>query len=254
MYKPYYEADGIALYCGKMEEVLPSLPMADCVVTDPPYNETSLTWDKWVQGWPELIAAKLKPSGSMWCFGSMAMFLDWWPEFKAWTRVQERVWEKQNGSSMHTDRFRRVHEFMLQVRLKNSPWGGVFKDEAALQEPAGQRKRIHRQTKPAHWHSIKASTYNSDDNGDRIARSVIYMKNCHMTAINETEKPVGLIRPLLRFSCPPGGLVVDPFAGSCSTLVAARELGMRAIGIERREEQCEKAALRMSQRVLSLTT
>jgi hypothetical protein len=53
-----------------------------------------------------------------------------------------------------------------------------------------------------------------------------------------TVKPIDLMRYLCRMVTPPGGVVLDPFAGSGSTLLAARREGLRAIGIELSEEYC----------------
>ena len=66
------------------------------------------------------------------------------------------------------------------------------------------------------------------------------------------EKPVGLLLTLLEKHAAPGSLVLDPFMGSGSTLVAARQLGLRAIGIEVEERLCEVAVQRLSQQVLLL--
>jgi DNA modification methylase len=60
-----------------------------------------------------------------------------------------------------------------------------------------------------------------------------------------TQKPLALCRWLLTLVTPPGGVVLDPFAGSGSTLVAAAQLGIRAVGIEMDPEYAAIAAKRI---------
>ncbi len=60
-----------------------------------------------------------------------------------------------------------------------------------------------------------------------------------------TVKPLALMRYLVRLVTPPGGIVLDPFAGSGSTLLAARAEGFRSVGIEREREYAEIAARRL---------
>ena len=54
------------------------------------------------------------------------------------------------------------------------------------------------------------------------------------------------------YACPPGGLVVDPMAGSGSVLETARQSGRRAAGVELSERNAERAARRLSQGVLAM--
>jgi hypothetical protein len=60
-------------------------------------------------------------------------------------------------------------------------------------------------------------------------------------------KPLALMSWLLKLIVPPGGVVLDPFAGSGSTLVAAKELGIEAIGIEQSAEYCAIARQRLGE-------
>ena len=76
----------------------------------------------------------------------------------------------------------------------------------------------------------------------RADRSTNGANNTHPTV-----KPTDLMRWLVRLVTPPGGVVLDPFAGSGSTLVAARAEGVRCIGIEREDEYARIIAARLSQ-------
>lgn len=250
MTTPYWKDDdaGIYLYLGKMEEVLPTLDaQADLIVADPPYAETNLEWDRWPDGWPALAATT---ASSMWCFGSMRMFLDRSTEFTDWKLSQDVVWEKHNGSSRSADRFRRVHENVLH--WYRGKWSDVHHEAPRTTVGVDPRSRVgpSPDVRSPHLGTYRSYTSWTDD-GTRLLRSVLQARSTHHAAIHPTEKPiVGLLDPLIRYACPPGGLVLDPFAGSGSTLDAARQSGRRAIGIERHEPYAEAAALRLSQLTL----
>jgi DNA modification methylase len=64
--------------------------------------------------------------------------------------------------------------------------------------------------------------------------------------LHPTQKPVQALRPLIESFCKPGGLVLDPFCGSGSTLAAARDLGRDWLGLELSPVHYETAIKRMS--------
>jgi site-specific DNA-methyltransferase (adenine-specific) len=240
MPEPYYSDGQVTIYHGDMRELLPALALqADLVCTDPPYGETSLVWDRWPDGWPALAATV---ASSMWCFGSMRMFLDRRVDFDAWKLSQDIVWEKHNGSGFARDRFRRVHE--IATHWYRGDWRDIHHNTPRTTYSGPDKSARGRKSRTPHTGTIGAHEY--IDNGTRLARSVIKAAAVRYQRRHPTEKPIELLTPLIEYGSPPGGLVLDPFAGSGSTLDAARQSGRRAIGVEASEAYCEAAARRLS--------
>lgn len=241
---PYWSDGQCQLFLGDCREVLPALGVtADCMVADPPYGETSLAWDRWPHGWLDVAATV---TSSMWCFGSLRMFLDRRGEFRRWKLSQDVIWEKANGTGFAADRFKRVHETV--AHWYRGEWSAICHDTPRDPYSGPDKHARARAGRGAHLGAI--GPYRYEDDGTRLARSVRFAPSVR-GGLHPTEKPAGILAPLISYACPPGGLVVDPFAGSGSTLDAARGSGRRAIGIEADEKCIEPAANRLSQAVMA---
>ena len=221
----------VRIITGDCRAVLAELPAESvhCVIVDPPYGETSLPWDSRVDGWLSSIRRVMRPDASLWCFGSMRFFIERAGDFCEWNIAQDIIWEKHNGSGPFNDRFRRVHEIVCQFYPKDAPWSAIYKkplftDDATV--------RVVRRKGPAHWGTIGENVYRSEDGGPRLMRSVMFARSEHGRAVHPTQKPVAALMPLIEYSCPPIGVVLDPFVGSGSTGIAAQRLGCNFIGVE----------------------
>jgi site-specific DNA-methyltransferase (adenine-specific) len=172
----------------------------------------------------------LKPSGSVWVFGSLRMFMDRRDEFDGWKMAQDIVWEKHNGSSFHADRFRRVHEQAAQ--FYRGKWEDVWKGKVVTMD-AVARTVTRKKGRPPHMGVLDGGTYTSVDGGPRIQRSVIFARSEHGMGVGHpTAKPAKIVEPLILNACPPGGTVLDPFGGSGTTAGVAVKHGRKAIVCE----------------------
>ncbi len=249
MGEAYWADETCSLYLGDCREILPALGVtADLIVADPPYSCTPLAWDRWPDGWLEVAASVTR---SMWCFLPLRQFAE--PpyrgiEFRAagWKLSQDSVWEKGNGGGVAADRFRRVHENM--THWYRGLWRDIYHVTPRVAATPEQMARNGTAPKirasAAHLGKYGRQSWRED--GTRLIRSVVKAKSRRGLAIHETEKPPDLLSPLIEYACPPGGLLIDPFAGSCSSLMTARMTGRHAIGIESREAQAEQAIRRLS--------
>lgn len=222
----------IRLLHGDCRVVMPDQGLVDCIIADPPYGETALHWDQRVDGWLDLARQTLKPEGSIWIFGSFRFFLESAAQFKdSGLRVaQDIVWEKHNGSSMKKDRFRRVHELAVQFYPVSANWNHVHHFTPRTNDAV--ERKVTRQNKPAHYKDIGAYNYVSTGCSGRLQRSVIKVPSAHGYAEHRTQKPEGIVAPLIEYSCPPGGTVGDWFAGSGTVGVCCAKMGRSYIGCE----------------------
>jgi site-specific DNA-methyltransferase (adenine-specific) len=222
---------------------MPQVGMVDLVLTDPPYGDTSLEWDVFGDAWVPYARDSLKPSGSMWVFGSLKHLFRLSQGLSGLKLVQDIVWEKQNGTGAQADRFRRVHEHAIHLILEGSVWRDVYHSTQYTMD--ARKKVVRRKERPPHWGVIENSTYVSEDGGPRVMRSVFHVNNCHGYADHPTQKPEGVVSPLILYSSPLNGMVLDPFMGSGTTAIVCEKNARPWVGIEIEEKYCEIAAKRL---------
>lgn len=145
-----------------------------------------------------------------------------------WFRY-DLVWNKERGVSFLdvAKMPMRSHE-MIYVFSKK----GAFYKRKDIKGEYKSWKPSKSKTKSRVYHEDKIIN-NGNDGTKRCALSVINIARPRSTSTNHpTEKPLELYKWLLERYCPEGGTVLDPTAGSFNSIVAARQLGFKGIGIE----------------------
>ncbi len=226
---PYYQDDLVTLWHGDCREVLPSLADGEAAVciSDPPYSaQTHKGAQTGTDGGVQLVhfdpvtveglSAVLAEAARVtrtWFIGT----LDWrhtaaFAEAPptGWKFVRFGVWVKPDGAPQFTG---------------DRPGPGWESLCFMHRDVPGRMK----------WHG-----------GGRSSAWV------HKVARGDhpTQKPLPLVADWVRLFTDPGDLVLDPFAGSGTTLRAAKDEGRRAIGVELNERYCEVIAKRLAQDTL----
>lgn len=231
---------------GDCRALMPAHGPFDLIIADPPSGDTSLAWDRRGDGWLPLAHAALAPAGSLWVLGSLRCFMATATTFRdaGWKCAQEIVWEKQNRSCFHADRFKRVHEVVVQFYRTDSAWSSVYNDVQTT--PDATARSVRRERRSPHTGHIEAGRHVSEDGVPRLMRSIIYARNAHGRAIHPIEKPAALIEIVIRTSCPPRGLVGNWFAGSGAVGEACRLTSRRYLGCEIDSEMAEPSQARIA--------
>lgn len=228
---PYYDRDGITVYVADCMDILPRLERVDHVITDPPYSEETHNGARSLRlagGEKRNEYNDPEPRAAI---GFSAISIDCLREVLAladplrWT-VGTMDWK--HITQLHEtppDNMRFVR-FGVWVKPNGAPqftgdrpatgWEGV-----GVLHASGGKMRWNSGGKRAVW------THNVI-HGD-----------------HETEKPLSLVLELVADFTDPGDLILDPFAGSLTTAVAAKHLGRRCIAIEREEKWAAAGVLRL---------
>ena len=224
--QPYYEQEGISIFHGDCVEVVGSLPLITLLLTDPPFFMPATHYasrsDKWsrswgdtsvLSGWWRGVLDSIMPRLSH--DASLITFCDGdsYPVFypELYRRFSALLpLVWDKGRIGMGAPWRRSHELLIHARFTESKWSG-----------GGGLSDVLRVTPVGHTERL-----------------------------HPVDKPVDLLRQLIEPTTEKGDLVFDPFMGGGSTLLAARDLSRRAVGVEIEEKYCEIAAKRLSQRGL----
>lgn len=216
--KPYFEDESVTLYHGDAIQIDEWLT-ADVLVTDPPYG------------------------------------IEW----KAGALNDKRITRQQSVQSIHADEDVIVRDTALKL------WGS----KPAIVFGSWRKPRPENTTHRLIWHKANrqpgitsAAWYPIEEEIYVLGKGFTGGPTPNLITTSEhrgsepgrvghpTPKPIGLMESLIS-KCPEG-VIADPFAGSGATLIAARNLGRKAIGIEYEEKYCELIAKRLSQQAFDL--
>lgn len=147
-----------------------------------------------------------------------------------WWLRQDIIWHKPNPMPESVrDRCTKAHEYVFLLSKSER----YFYDAEAVSEAA----ICERMRGPAHHPDVILTNGNSGlarrgFTGTRNRRSVWTVTTKPYSGAHFAVMPPDLVEPCIKAGCPEGGTVLDPFAGSGTTLAVAAELGRNAIGCE----------------------
>jgi DNA modification methylase len=231
---PYYEDDLVTLYHGDCWGGMASLPddSIDLILTDPPYNVTENN------GRDGTTVGKVKRSDGSYR-EVVRNFGEWDRGFDPANLTVEamRLLVHRGGFIAFTSDIllgaymaTPLHHMRTLVWMKSNP---------APQFPGNYQSACE-------WLVWQGKGGPPIFNGGG-AVSNVYVAPIPANKRHPNEKPIDLVKRLVLAHSLPGQLILDPFAGSGTTLQAAADTGRRAIGFEANERHCETAAKRLAQ-------
>lgn len=224
--KPYYQDELATIYHADCRDVLPELSGIDLIATDPPFFMPVLHYtsrNPWAKSWGDvamlgaafgavldLAVPIMNEGGNVVSFCDGASFAAFFPEFYRRFPVIRSLVWDKVHFGMG-HQWRKQHELIIVGRMStDAKWTG--------------------------GHSLPD-----------ILRAKVVPSSARSHPV---DKPVDLMMQLVTATTDEDDLVLDPYMGGGSTLVAAKKTGRRAIGIEIEERYCELAVSRLGQGVM----
>jgi len=220
------------------------------IFADLPYNQTACVFDKdiidlekmWIQ-----FKRILKPNGQVLLTTTTKFGVKLINSNPKWFRI-DMVWEKSKGIGHLTAKktLMRKHEmiylFHSPTKAKDLNWTynpQMIKGEPYSRGEIKKKSKIYLEKKKAYSHENLT--------GDRYPNSILKLGSTVNTRhkFHPTQKPVELLEWLIKTYSNEGDLVLDPCAGSGSTLLACRNTGRKYIGAEINKEYYDKATERL---------
>lgn len=238
------KAPAIEMVHGNCLPIMASLPAGsiDLIVADPPYDLPM------VGTYFAAMQRVLKPAGSIYCFGDKRHIARWWYKiFSDTFREADLVYWYYKNSPKPRGRWRLATQTIMYGYSKDSP----FYEDAVRTPYEEATLKLHGRKRPSSGRFREARAY--DTSKGALPRDVIEVPaltghRARGRTGHPDEKPLELILRLMRASSKRGDIVLDPFMGSGTTLVATKALGLRGLGIE-----IEKKWVDVSRRRLSTT-
>lgn len=251
---PYYQDQFVKLFCGDCREVLPTIKRVDVIETDPPYSD--YVHSKSRRGGAS--APKLDGSGrNVACsfarekeFGFESLTAELRNfcarEFARLARRWVLTFSDVESAHLWRDEF--VYYNLEYIRT------GAWVKLGATPQFTGDRPAqgfeaitIAHPSGRKHWNGGgRHAIWRGAEESDLVYEVPIVLNRSHNEPrIHTTQKPLTLMLDLVGDFSDEGETILDPFAGSGTTLVAAKQLGRLAIGVEMDEANCEKAARRL---------
>lgn len=217
--KPYYEKDGIAIYHGDCSDIVPKLNRYDVTITDPPYGLSD-------------NSGKVMQSAG----GASKLHIGDWDrrvEFD-WLSLIDR------GTTLfafHDHKMATVvYDEAVRLGWTLKHYFFWYKGEGGV----NPRRNFVNAVEMGAWFARKGYAWNGGGSCTNLLR-IPRQRTPH----HPTQKPEQLMLHLIQTLTNEGDTILDPFMGSGTTLVAAKKLGRRAIGIEKSKEYCTIASSRV---------